>query len=341
MPLALVVFISVCLCQSEPTTSAPATAPSLSFELQQPPDAAFPENWAWEAELERQARRAVDSVQAAPNDAGRSREALHAAVLLLSRRCEPPLSRILQGIAAPEDGRTLIANANEARRLLAARPATQPASAPDDAAEQAEPELAEDEEYLAALADVLVAVGESPTIDGSTDEGVRGRLTAAATIIAPYLDDPRPAAAGLARLLQATCYRRAGRPDRALEVLGTGGGPDAVLPYEVFARLEYCRALADRRHYVAALALAARLETGASVRIPLEHRTAAVQSFRKLRMELWRAWSGELRAGDDAELVNRAQAQRDRLAKSFNTRGPVLVYRFGQLLPQTSETTRE
>ncbi|MCK6484929.1 MAG: hypothetical protein L6R00_12440 [Phycisphaerae bacterium] len=341
MPFALVCAIAFCMNQNEPTTSAPATAPTLTFELQQPPDAAFPENWAWEAELERLARRCVEEVQTAPNDAARSDAALRAAALLLSRRCEPALSRMLQGIASPEDGRTLTANAEEARRLLAARPVSQPASAPANTTDNTEPSIADDAEYLAALADALAAVGESPSIDASADEAVRGRLTAAATIIAPYLDDARPAAAGLARLLQATCYRRAGRADRATEVLGTGGGPDAILPYEVFARLEYCRALADQGYHVAALALAARLETGASVRIPLEHRTAAVQSFRKLRMELWRAWSEQLRAGDDAELVNRAKAQRDRLAKSFNTRGPVLLYRFGQLLPQDDETARE
>ncbi|NUQ46754.1 MAG: hypothetical protein HUU22_12075 [Phycisphaerae bacterium] len=116
MPFALVCAIAFCMNQNEPTTSAPATAPTLTFELQQPPDAAFPENWAWEAELERLARRCVEEVQTAPNDAARSDAALRAAALLLSRRCEPALSRMLQGIASPEDGRTLTANAEEARR---------------------------------------------------------------------------------------------------------------------------------------------------------------------------------------------------------------------------------
>jgi hypothetical protein len=233
------------------------------------------------------------------------------------------------GIAAPRDGDALAAAAGQALELCAQLESAPAADRPPDAA------------LLKAVAQVVAAMGRWAQAPDAPDQAARDGLLAGGLEIASFLDDPRPAVAGLARLFQAACYRRAGRAGRAIEVLGAtdearGATSEApgVYPYEVFAGTEHARALLDQGNFVAAAALSLKLEAGAAVRVPIEHRTAAAHTFRGLRLSIMRGWAEHLRKQPDAAGADRAEAHARRLARSFNAAGAVPLYRFGRVMPE-------
>lgn len=77
--------------------------------------------------------------------------------------------------------------------------------------------------------------------------------------LAIYLDDARPGVVDSARLWLAVAYRRAGRPDRADQVLGPLLGGERPSRIEYWAALNKCLALAEQGRFVAASAAALRV----------------------------------------------------------------------------------
>lgn len=257
-------------------------------------------------------------------------DGLSGAVARLNRECEPPLSRILLQIAEPADGSQLAESAEAVARLIRGTPA--PASAASSSASEP-PAPDRDPEFIAAVAEVLAALGQAAA-QPEGDES-RARLLETCPRIAPYLDDSREPAAGLARLLQAACYRRAGRAERATELVGPAGSLESDAACELFLGAEYCRALADRRHYVAAAAVAARLEGTAATRVAVEHRTTAAHLVRSVRLAIARARAAELRAQGASDVLVEADDHVSRLERSFGGTMPVALYRLGEIVPRS------
>jgi len=258
-----------------------------------------------------------------------AREAvIEAARNLLNQSCEAPLSRILLEIPQPQDGESLEQAAGKAARLLSKLPeAGKASSAPNDL-----PVASDDPELLAAVAAVLESLGRAAATGAAPSKESRDGLLGVCPRIAPYLDDPRATASDLARLLQATCYRRAGRPERAAELLGSvnelGGDP----PYDLYLGAEHCRALADREYYVAAATLAARLEVTLASRVPVEHRTTAAHLLRSLRLGIARSRLAQAEKQGATEIADTTRAQVDRLERSFGGQEAVALYRLGAVV---------
>lgn len=259
-----------------------------------------------------------------------SMDGLSGAVARLNRECEPPLSRILLQIAEPADGSQLAESADAVARLIRGAAANSPASS-SASSDPLPPDR--DPEFIAAVADVLAALGQAAA-EPNSDEP-RARLLEACPRIAPYLDDSREPAAALARLLQAACYRRAGRAERATELLGPASLLESDAACELFLGAEYCRALADRRHYVAAAAVAARLEATAATRVAVEHRTTAAHLVRSVRLAIARARAAELRAQAASDVLAEVEDHVSRLERSFGGTMPVALYRLGEIVPRS------
>jgi len=309
------------------TASAPATQPAaLVFTLELPPGVKIEDNAAYEQTLVRDAAERIRRIAAATPQERRG-ATLDAVIFLLNRRCEPALSRIMQGIATPEDGRTLIDTAQQARDLLSTLPAA--ASAESNAG----PAILLDVDFLAGAARVYAALGAATDPAAPAKGQARHELMAAGGDIAAYVDDASPIVANWARLFQAACYRRAGRADRAIELLGPPGLQPGAAPFDVFARLEHCRALADSGMLVAADAMAIRLESRTAADVEMEHRTAITQSFRALRICVLNQWKSRAGAGGREKVDELIDQRIKRLQRSLSSDGPVALYRFGHTLP--------
>lgn len=321
-------------------STRPASAPTrVRFVLEQPPSDTARDNAAFEAELAKQAAARLKEAAASQPSGPPTAAAIKAARFLLGRNCEPALSRVLLGIAEPRDAALLTKTAAQVAALLHPAPASQPTK---DAGDTRAAEPSAETALLDAVAQAYSAIGHVPNANPRTTETAREALLDAGRALAPYLDDPRSDVAALARLLQGACYRRANRPDRAVQVLGGAGRPGAALPYEVFARMEHCRALADQHYYVAAMALAVRHEAHCNAWIPVAHRTAAAHGFRRLRIVLLDEWARQAAQPQSrpAGPVARADAidgHAEKLLQSFGSAGPVALYRFGHVLPDQGE----
>ncbi|MEE8169334.1 MAG: hypothetical protein V3T70_02190, partial [Phycisphaerae bacterium] len=164
------------------TTSAPATQGSaehsLQFALVPPLDDDATNDDPYERRLAARASALIESAQRDPNDGTRDRRILEAVHFLLSRRCEPALSRILLDIAEESDGPTIASAATSAGTLLA--------ELSESAGEQPS-EDGLDAELLAAVADALVAIGAAGTMPAEADPESRSRLVNASIDIAPFL----------------------------------------------------------------------------------------------------------------------------------------------------------
>ncbi len=165
-------------------------------------------------------------------------------------------------------------------------------------------------EMLTAFLEGFAALAEH---DGSEES--RARLIDAAIGLSLYLDDSTPGIASSARLWKAMLYRRAGMPDRALQLLPLNSEPAHPRRIEFILRLERCRALADDKQFVGAIALATRLAGRAESWFAgdtLDARRGAAEDVRRLRADLYRRWAGQLRTegANDRAVEADATAQR-------------------------------
>jgi len=176
-------------------------------------------------------------------------------------------------------------------------------------------------ERLNAFGQIWRAIAAADGTPESAD-----RLTSATVELALYTDDADPHVAEAAKLWQAHAYRKAGRPERTLQMLhpilieGTGSAID------LFGRLERCRALADAGQFVAAVALAIKIEGKIETwmqRADPDTRKAAHLTVQSTRADLLNQWAAALRAkGFDArarEATKTANALSQSIAQSDAT----------------------
>lgn len=130
--------------------------------------------------------------------------------------------------------------------------------------------------------------------------------------LALYMDDPRGGVVEAARLWQGVGYRRAGRPDRALQVLRPAITPPTSRVVGLYARLERCRALADKGRFAAAIALALRLSGRVDAwfeQQDAQTRKAAADTVRRMRAQLLQDWATDLRKAGERDRAAEAEEE--------------------------------
>lgn len=193
---------------------------------------------------------------------------LMAANWMLARQTEPFVSRLLLGIAGPDEAGHLLAAVEQAQAQLDAasvglaglgstKPTTQPSEPAAGDADREIATLGSVRDDLASFAEAYAAAWSS----GSDDEAIR-RVRRAASGLAVLLEDERRGVAQSAMLCQALLYRRAGLAERAARVLDLALqplSPDAPQS-SLYARLLRCRIVAEEGGYAAAYSLLLKLE---------------------------------------------------------------------------------
>jgi len=228
---------------------------------------------------------------------------------ILARRCAPPLSLQLAGSDRPDE--RLVAAANSALALLnrASR------CIEHDAAEEAtQRTLLNRIESLRAFGELFAALGQ-----GAGDEAARKKLLAACSRLAPSLDEPDAELVESAKLWLGFAYRRAGRPDRTLQVVRPIITAPTSRRIGLLARLERCRALGETGRHAAGIALCERLAVRVDAWLAREDeatRTKASDSIRHVRMELLRGWADELRKAGEDDRAAAADAEAAKLRGS-------------------------
>lgn len=248
---------------------------------------------------------------------------LDAARCLIVEESAAALSDMLHGRSGPtprsipalDRGRALLARSAEA---LAAPPGADASNGDArDRSSRGERDAAANRRRWQARLDLLSAFADAFSALAADDgtDAARSRMIDAAVGLALYLDDPSSGVAASARLWQAVLYRRAGRPDRALQLLPVDLDPRPPHRVELFLRLERSRALADQGQFVAAIALATKL--GAKTESWLAGDTAdarrgAAEDVRRLRADLHRRWAAQLRErqAHDQAVESETAAQR-------------------------------
>jgi hypothetical protein len=182
---------------------------------------------------------------------------------------------------------------------------------------------ADDDETLKLkrISDLIAAFSESFTALAMDDDGseTKQALLDSAVGLALYLDDENRAVVESAKLWQGVAYRRAGKPERALQVLHPVLTTPEARHIGLYARLERCRALADRGDYAAALAVAQRVAARVDPwfeEMDAETRRQAADSVRWTRIELLGRWGDELRRLGQEELAAETEGEANRLIGS-------------------------
>ncbi|MBI5765304.1 MAG: hypothetical protein HZA51_17470 [Planctomycetes bacterium] len=172
-------------------------------------------------------------------------------------------------------------------------------------------ELRRRSELLRVFGRAFIALNESTDSDES-----RQSLIDVCGELAPYVDDDNKQISESAKLWQVVAYRRAGKPDRALQVARPVLSPPASPMIGLFIRFERCRALAEKGDYVAAISLAARIAVRAESWFEGEDeskRIAVLDRVKTLQADLYREWSDRLRDEGKAELAAAAAEESRKL----------------------------
>lgn len=231
----------------------------------------------------------------------------------LVNQCAPLLSSILndEGDAKRrhDDAEALVgltraglADLDQVSRLLAAMT--------DDAHEAPADTIQDRLEMLRAFAQMFQALGSGISA-AELSADLRNKLIAACHGLAPYLDDVEPGIVAAAKFYQGHAYRLAGRADRTLQVMLPVLSEPVFLRIGFLARLERCRALADREQFAAGLVLCLRLETLAETWFDDEEpgiMKAAVTGSRAVRVRTLQQWALHLDNTDEkkqAEVMRR------------------------------------
>lgn len=243
----------------------------------------------------------------APSD--RCRASLEAARCILVSQCSSALTRELCGAA---DEGVLLRDA--AYKALAHLTAAEKALEEADFGEENADELRACMELMRTFATVFGALGGAPTTGPARDE-----LLTACGGLAEYFDDPRSGVSEAAKLWQGVAYRRAGRFERALQVLRPVLSVPGARRIGLWARMERCRALGDQGDYAAAVALnlrlSARVDAWFEEEDPTTRRQAA-DSVRWVRIELLHDWARRLKKDGLDDRATEAEEDADRLLAS-------------------------
>jgi len=246
--------------------------------------------------------RFQSSIDKATSAAKRLSARLGATECILTHECAAPLTALLTDGAF--DRRALGASAARAIESIdTASDDLSGAALDEDAASAAIDHL----DRLRAFADMFAALA----LDPKADETPR-RLIDACIGLALYADDPSEELVESAKLWQAVAYRRAGKIDRALQVLRPVLTTPTARSIGFYARVQRCLCLADRGDYAAALALAFRVAHRADAWFEDRDRAArkqAVDSVRWVRIEVLKDWAKQLK--EDGKPHRAAEAEED------------------------------
>jgi hypothetical protein len=258
-----------------------------------------------------ESERACEALEAAAASASGEvetcRACLAAARCVLVKQCAAPLSAEL-------------ADSHAAGHVLAARTAV--ALALLDRASASLREIQDDEVGIGPWndrIDMLRAFGQVFEAIAGADSSKESdkRLLAASQKLAVYLDDSNEAVVESAKLWVGFAYRRAGRPERSLQVLR----PIITAPVSArlgfLARLERCRALGETGNFAAGIALSQRL--GARVDVWFVEEDAAARKKAAgtvwfVRAEVLRGWAEKLRAAGQNDRADQALSEARALA---------------------------
>lgn len=241
-----------------------------------------------------------------PSEKCRAYVAMARCILVVE--CAPPLSDALRGDhneALARRAAEGLKNLQEASDLLAGM-------ADDDEPADAD-ELRRWIDLLQSFGGVFAALGGQ---DGSTRSNER--LIDACGGLALYFDDSKKEIAESAKFWQGVAYRRAGRPERALQVLRPAIASPESGRIGLLSRLERCRALADRAEYAAAIALTMRLASRVDTWLDAENeetRRQAADSVQALRVELFRGWAAKLQDEKRQDQADAALAEAKKLTR--------------------------
>lgn len=235
--------------------------------------------------------------------------AVHAAQCILSRRCAGPLSLAL----AESDIRSeeLAGAARDALALLdrASRHLGEAQGDPDT-----KRELADRIQSLRAFGGVFAALAGA-----GHEESRNKQLLTACNELAPCLDDASVELVESAKLWLSLGYRRAGRPDRALQIARPVIAAPTSRRIGFLMRLQRCRALGETGNHAAGIALCQRLAVRVDAWLAEEDeatRAKAADTVRFLRMGLLRGWARELRRLGKDERADAAEAYATKLQRS-------------------------
>lgn len=158
------------------------------------------------------------------------------------------------------------------------------------------------------------------SLGGLTNDPIsQQRVITACGELAALFDVEDKRIAEAAKLWQGVAYRRAGRPDRALQVLRPvlNKPTSAVIGY--WARLERARALGDEGQFAAGVALCLRLESLNSVwfKEGSEVHAAARRTARQVRAALLNQWAKRLEATGRAKAAQATANKARELAEEL------------------------
>lgn len=300
-----------------------------------------PDDSAYRRYLDDQANLLIHRAE----ESGSPRDHLQAANWILARQIEPSVSRVLLGIAHPDDGGRILPAVHRATEQLDQARATLTAddstTQPHDAGDQ--PSLAaqrlEQVGTLETFAQAIAAV-----FDESDAEEKALRLRAAAFKMAILLEEDRPAVASAAILWQALLFDRLEQPDRALEVLPlpTVAPAPGGQNFHFFARLLRCRLLAERGGYPAACSLLLRVEKLAYEWFPTPPEGAeAARAAILTRMQILAQWKTALETTSPAEADWCRRSLATARAQVFSVPSPRALFRLEQAVPILVESTDE
>ena len=227
--------------------------------------------------------------ESADTSSERIRAALAVARCVLAVESAPALSSLIY--ESHFDGRKLAKIVSRARsriKIASGELDRLPADFDEDTRATFEDRI----DMLRAFADTFAALAVA---DGSSK--ANQKLTEASVGLAIYADDPEPGIVESAKLWQGVAYRAAGRPDRALRLLRPALGSLSSNRADLMARMERCRALADRGQFIAAISLAMKLERQAAEVLAEDKDLlkSATETFRWIRVRIMRRWAAELR----------------------------------------------
>lgn len=244
----------------------------------------------------------IESAERQSEPIARAHAFILAARCLIVNGCAAPLSAELCWSARPDPSLGKLARRAEECLATAEKSLDAAGASVDEAVVR---RLSDRLEMLRSFARLFSAMAD---VDASSEDS-RARLIDACVGISTYLDDPIPGVSQSARLWQGVAYRRAGRPDRSLQILWPAIGQLSSNRVDFFARIERCRSLADQKRYVAALALAVKLEEHLDECMKTaDVREQAADSLRWARIIIYRRWSETLRAEGKKQRARSAES---------------------------------
>jgi hypothetical protein len=244
------------------------------------------------------------------------RRLLAAARATLVEKCAGPLTQVVRSAETPPDG--LVEDITGALEQLD-RAHVALGGVGDAVDATVVWKLMDRLEMLRSFGRMFLALSE---FDSSEES--RKRLVEACGGLAIFVDDANEAVSESANFWRGVAYRRAGRSDRALQVLRPIISAPASRRIGFLTRIERCRALEDTGNYVAGVALCLRLQARVDAWFADEDEATRMQAAHTLlsvQAGLLRGWAAQLAKAGDSDEAARVEAEAAALEDSASATG--------------------